>query len=103
MSDTIELPRALADRIRAAAAAEGQDLNNYAVATLEQVFGGDGSNEEEEPSEDLIASLKEGLAQVNAGELRTFTDADAAVEAAFAARRARIQAETTAAGQATAA
>lgn len=35
MSTVIELPDALTERLRAAAAAEGLDLNNYAVSRLE--------------------------------------------------------------------
>ena len=89
MTDTIELPRALAERLRAAAAAEGEDFNSYAVARLEQSLDAEGQTDEE-TSEDRIASLKEGLAQVNAGQLRTFEQLDESVEAALAARRARL-------------
>jgi hypothetical protein len=83
----------VAERLRAEAEAYGQDINNYAGAKLEQTLLTEGEEEAVEADDDLIAALREGLEQVNAGQLRTFEQVDEAVEAALAARAARPKAE----------
>jgi predicted transcriptional regulator len=80
---TLDIPDALAEQIRSAAAAAGSDVNHYAVAKLEQVF----AEEEEDVDEDLIAALREGLAQADAGQLRTQEEVDATVYAAIAGHK----------------
>ncbi|MES2463206.1 MAG: hypothetical protein V4671_21705 [Armatimonadota bacterium] len=96
MSTVIELPDALAERLRAAADAEGLDLNNYAVAklerSLEEVHVQD---TDDEADDDLIAALRQGIADRNAGNLRTLEQVDATVYAALAARRVRAVMKNT--------
>lgn len=89
MSTVIELPDALAERLRAAAAAEGVDLNNYAVAKLEGLL----EPEDEEADDDLIAALRQGIADRDAGRLLTLDQVKANAEAALAARRSQAVAE----------
>ena len=85
----IEIPEDLAEHIRAAAEAEGADVSNYALAKLEQIFAPD-EEDADESDEDLIAALRQGIADRDAGNLRTFEQVDGAVETALAARRARL-------------
>ena len=67
MSIVIELPDALAERLRAAAEAEGTDLNNYAVAKLELSL----APEYEEEDEELIAALNGVIDDYNSGDRGT--------------------------------
>ncbi len=76
MTITIELPDDLAERVRARAAEAGQDINEYAVAMFREAV-------EEEPDPELIAALREGIADLEAGNLLTLEQVDAAVEAAI--------------------
>ena len=59
--NTIELPADLADMLRAAAAAEGQDFNNYAVARLKDLFVDTADPE-------TVAALQEVIDDYNKGE-----------------------------------
>lgn len=90
MTLTIEIPEALADQLRAEAAARGEDLNNYAVAKLAQhpVETEDG----EEPDEGLIAALREGIADADAGRTLSLEEVDARIRAGLAARNAPMTA-----------
>lgn len=63
MSTVIELPDALAERLRAAAEAEGTDLNNYTVAKLELLL--------EPEDEELIAALNSVIDDYNSGDRGT--------------------------------
>lgn len=73
---TIELPDDLAERVRALAAEAGQDINEFAVGVLRVVA-------EEEPDPELMAALRESIADLEAGNLLTLEQVDAAVEAAI--------------------
>lgn len=60
----IQLPEALAERLQAAAAAEGQDFNNYAVARLEKSL--DTDTEEDDPV--VIARIQKAMDDYDKGE-----------------------------------
>ena len=75
---TIELPDDLAERVRALAEEAGQDINEFAVAAIREIA-------EEEPDPELIAALRESIADLEAGNLRTLEEVDATVEAAIRA------------------
>jgi predicted transcriptional regulator len=81
MTLTIELPEEIAERLRVAAALEGQEVNAFAIAALaeaaEAAMG--------EPDPELIAALREGVAELRAGRLLTLEEVDATVEAAIQA------------------
>jgi predicted transcriptional regulator len=84
---TLDIPDALADQIRSAAAAEGSDVNHYAVAQLQQVFASlHEQTEVEEVDPDLLSALREGIDQADAGQLLTREQVDEGVYAALAAR-----------------
>ena len=74
-TNTIELPEDLAEQIRNAADAEGQDFNNYAVARLKDIFSG--SNGEQD--DDLLECLRQGIADDDAGRTISLEDLDAHV------------------------
>ena len=61
---TIQIPLDLAEQLRSAAEAEGEDVNNYTVARLQDFFETD-----EAEDEDRINALREGLAQAATGQL----------------------------------
>jgi hypothetical protein len=61
---TLHIPEHLAERLRAAAAAEGEDVNNYAVAKLEQ--GLVASSETDDP--ETIVALQDVIDDYNKGE-----------------------------------
>jgi predicted transcriptional regulator len=87
----IHLPEDLAQRLQAAAAAEGKDINNYAVAKLEQVLATDSAQNEEEADDDLIAALRAGIADRNAGRTVSVDEMDARIYALFEERKAANQ------------
>ena len=60
----LEIPDALADQIRTAADAEGQDFNNYAVARLQEVF----DTEAEEGDPVVIARIQKAMDDYDKGE-----------------------------------
>lgn len=60
----LEIPDALAEQIRTAANAEGQDFNNYAVARLQEVF----STEAEKDDPEVIASIKRAMDAWDSGD-----------------------------------
>ncbi len=68
MSFTIEIPDALADRLRAEAEAHGQDLNHYAVAKLEAPVSA-GDKEDEDPEDpEVIAIGQKAMDAWNKGD-----------------------------------
>ena len=84
---TLDLPDDLAARLAALPKAE---VNAYAASVLTPLVGdGDEENDDEdengEPDPELIAALREALADEEAGNLRTLEQVDAAVEAALSA------------------
>jgi predicted transcriptional regulator len=85
---TIELSPDLEERLRAAAASQGLDLNEYATAKLRDAADQDlGFSDETEPAPDLIAALQEGAADLKAGRLLTLEEADAELDAYLANRK----------------
>ena len=75
-------------------------MNNYAVAKLAQPPVE--TEDDEEPDDDLIAALREGLAQADRGELLTMEEVDARIRAKLAARNApmsRAEAKEIRSGQ----
>jgi hypothetical protein len=89
MKITLDIPDALAEQLRAEAEARGEDLNRYAVAKLEKPADTgdiDDTDTEEEADDDLIEALRDGLAQADAGQLRTLEQVEETVRAALAAR-----------------
>ncbi len=82
MSFTIEIPDALAEQLRAEAAARGEELNNYAVAKLEMPV-----SIEEEADDDLIAALRVGIADADTGRTVSLEEMRDNALAALAARR----------------
>ncbi|MES2463627.1 MAG: hypothetical protein V4671_23885 [Armatimonadota bacterium] len=66
MKITLDIPDALADQLRAEAEARGEDLNRYAVAKLEQPPL-ELEVDDEDPDQDLIAALRAGIADRDAG------------------------------------
>ncbi len=80
MTLTIDLPDDLAQRLRARAAEAGQDINEYAIALFQEAT-------DEEPDPELIAALREGMADLQAGNLLTLEQVDAAVDAAIKAAK----------------
>jgi predicted transcriptional regulator len=86
---TLDIPDALADQLRAAADARGEDLNNYAVAKLEQVVAEAAKETEETDSEtDLMDALRQGIADEDAGRVLTLEQVDARVRATLARHNA---------------
>ena len=83
MSMTIELPDTLVKRLRAAAAAEGKDLdlNNYAIARLERSLDTD-------TDDDLLECLRQGIADDDAGRTLSIEELDARVRATLARHNA---------------
>lgn len=81
---TITVPDDIAQWLREAAAAQGQDVNAFAVAALSELAYSE--DEEGEPDPELIAALRQGLVDRDDGNLRTLEQVDAAVEAALVAR-----------------
>ncbi|MES2463560.1 MAG: hypothetical protein V4671_23550 [Armatimonadota bacterium] len=86
MSFTIEIPDALVDQLRAEAAARGEDLNQYAVAKLEMPV----SAEDDEADEELIAALREGIADADAGRTVSLEEMRDSALAALVAHRHKI-------------
>ena len=84
MALTIELPDDLAERLRVLAAEAGQDINEFAVATLREVTW-------EEPDPELIEALREGIAELEAGNLLTIKEVDAEIDARIAEAREQIR------------
>jgi predicted transcriptional regulator len=82
---TIEIPEALANQLRAEAEAQGEDLNNYAVAKLAQPLLSE-EEDDEEPDEELIAALREGLADADAGRTLSLEELDTRIRAGLTAR-----------------
>ena len=76
MAITIELPDDLVEQLRALAAEAGQDINEFAVAKLREATW-------EEPDPELMEALREGIADLEAGNLRTLEQVDAAVYTAI--------------------
>ena len=63
MTLTLQIPDALAQKIHAAAVAEGEDVNNYTVARLSDLFTID---EEEDP--EVIQIIREAIDAYDQGE-----------------------------------
>lgn len=82
---TLEVPDSLAQQLRDAAAAQGRDLNNYAVAALQMGL----SSESEESDDHLIAALREGIADAKTGRTVTLEEAESRILAGLAARDAQ--------------
>ncbi|MES2460834.1 MAG: hypothetical protein V4671_09630 [Armatimonadota bacterium] len=61
---TLDIPEHLAEQLRAAAAAEGEDVNNYAVAKLQQGLAA--GSEAEDP--EVVAALQDVIEDYNKGE-----------------------------------
>lgn len=59
----LQIPDALAEQIQAAAVAEGEDVNNYAVARLSDLFTTD---EEQDP--EVVQIIGESLDAYDKGE-----------------------------------
>ena len=65
---TLEVPERLAERLRAAAQASGEDFNHFAVARLENVL----AVAEEEA--EAVEGIREGLEQMRAGKGRSLDE-----------------------------
>jgi hypothetical protein len=61
---TLHIPDSLAEQIRAAAAAEGEDVNNYTVARLNDLF----LTGEPEEDPEIIQIISESLDAYDKGE-----------------------------------
>jgi predicted transcriptional regulator len=86
---TLDIPDTLAERLRAEAEAYGQDINNFAVAKLEQTLLNEGEEDAEEVDDDLIAALREGLADVDAGRTVSLEEMRQSALSALAAHRSK--------------
>ncbi len=64
----LEIPEALAEQIRSAADAEGQDFNNYAVARLQEVFGTEAEAEAEADDPEVIAGIQRAMDAWDSGD-----------------------------------
>lgn len=89
---TLSLPDDLARRL---AALPAEEVNAFAVAALSDLVSG-GEDEEGEPDPDLIAALRRGLADEEAGNLLTLEEAQAHFDANFDAVFERVRAENQA-------
>ncbi len=86
MKITLDIPEALAEQLRAEAEARGEDLNHYAVAKLKMPVSTDSTDEEAE--DDLIDSLRAGLAVADAGRTLSLKEADTRIRTKLAERNA---------------
>ncbi len=82
----ITLPEDLAQRLQAAADAEGEDINHFAVAKLEQVLAADTADDPEQDG--LIDALRQGIADRDAGRTVSMDEMDARIHALFEDRKA---------------
>lgn len=92
---TLNLPDDLARRL---AALPAEEVNAFAVAALSDFVSDDEEDDEEgEQDLDLIAALRRGLAEADAGNLLTLEEAqanfDAKFEAALASVREQVEQE----------
>ena len=85
---TVELPDSLADHILAYPAA---DRNDMVAEALENLLG----DAAHDADADLVASLREGIADLDAGRVMTLEEADMEFDAAFEAARAQYRANIT--------
>jgi predicted transcriptional regulator len=101
---TLNLPEDLARRL---AALPAEEVNAFAVAALSDLVSDEEEDKEGEPDPDLIAALRRGLAEADAGNLLTLEEAqanfDAKFEAALAAVREQFEHEQARSGGAKAA
>ena len=87
----IHVSDVLAKRLQAAAANYGEDMNNYAVAKLEQVLDTEDTEAADtEADDDLIAALREGIADANAGRTVSLDEMRHNALLALAAHRSKL-------------
>lgn len=68
-------------------------MNNYTVVKLQQILATeDFAEEDAEADDDLIAALREGIADRDSGNLRTLDQVEESVRAALAARHQKAAA-----------
>jgi predicted transcriptional regulator len=85
---TLDIPDSLAERLRTEAEARGEDLNSYAIALLELPVL---EVEDDEPDEDLIEALREGIADAKAGRTVSLEEMDAHISAMLAERQKPVR------------
>ena len=83
MTLILQMPDAMAERLRLLADAEGEDMNSYALATLGIALTAD---DEEIVDSELIAALEKASSDMDAGHFLTIDQVEANARAALATR-----------------
>lgn len=83
---TLQLTDIMAERLRLLADAEGEDMNSYALATLEIALTAD---DEEIVDSALVAALQKATDDMDAGHFLTMNQVEKNARAALATRSAK--------------